>query len=97
MSSNLKNFNVKSGLSVGPQFIDVIDANGNATFNTLTVNTSSATGFFVFPSYSTTEIRAITGQVGWTAAVSDSTPGGKHAYWDTLNSRWSYVSDDSAV
>lgn len=90
--STLKNFNVKSGLSVGPQFIDVIDANGNGTFNSIT-----ATGFFVFPAYTTTAIRAITGQIGWSAAVSDSTPGGKHAYWDTTNARWSYVSDDSAV
>lgn len=90
--STLKNFNVKAGLSVGSQFIDVIDANGNATFNTVT-----ASEFFVLPSYTTTNLRTITGQIGWTAAVSDSTPGGKHAYWDTTNTRWSYVNDDSPV
>ncbi len=38
-----------------------------------------------------------TGVVGQLIAISDSTPGGKMAYWDTTNSRWSYVSDDSAV
>lgn len=86
---------------------EVFAANANVTGNTsiggtltvanITANTSSATGFFVFPSYTSTAIRAITGQVGWTVAVSDSTPGGKHAYWDTTNSRWSYVNDDSAV
>lgn len=32
---SLKKFNVKAGLSVGPSIIDVIDANGNATFNTI--------------------------------------------------------------
>ena len=90
--STLKNFNVKAGLSVGPQFIDVIDANGNGTFNTVT-----ASVFFVLPAYTAVNLRAITGQVGWTAAVSDSSPGGKHAYWDTTNTRWSYVNDDSAV
>ena len=37
------------------------------------------------------------GVVGMLIAISDSTPGGKMAYWDTTNSRWSYVSDDSAV
>ena len=90
--TQLKSFNVKAGLSVGPLTFEVIDANGNGTFNNV-----SASGFFVFPTYTTTAIRAITGQVGWTAAVSDSTPGGKHAYWDTTNARWSYVADDTAV
>lgn len=81
------NANVTSNVSIG----------GTLTVANITANTSSATGFFVFPSYTSTAIRAITGQVGWTAAVSDSTPGGKHAYWDTTNARWSYVNDDSAV
>ena len=37
------------------------------------------------------------GVVGQLIAISDSTPGGKMAYYDTTNTRWSYVSDDSAV
>ena len=37
------------------------------------------------------------GVVGQMIAISDSAPGGKMAFWDTTNSRWSYVSDDSAV
>jgi hypothetical protein len=38
------------------------------------------------------------GVVGQMIAISDSpTNNGKPAYWDTTNSRWSYVSDDSAV
>lgn len=36
-----------------------------------------------------------TGSIGMIVAVNDN--GGKLAYWDTANSRWSYVSDDSAV
>jgi len=38
-----------------------------------------------------------TGVVGQLIAISDSTPGGKMAYYDTTNTRWSYVGDDSAV
>ena len=38
-----------------------------------------------------------TGVVGQLIAISDSTPGGKMAYYDTTNTRWSYVSDDCAV
>ena len=37
------------------------------------------------------------GVVGQMIAISDSTPGGKMAFWDTTNTRWSYVSDDTAV
>ena len=38
------------------------------------------------------------GVVGMLIAISDSpTNAGKMAYWDTTNTRWSYVSDDSAV
>ena len=38
------------------------------------------------------------GVVGMLIAISDSpSNAGKMAYWDTTNSRWSYVSDDSAV
>lgn len=80
--SNITSLGTLTGLTVS----------GNATIGNV-----AATGFFVFPVYTASALTAITGQVGWTAAVSDSTPGGKHAYWDTTNSRWSYVSDDSAV
>jgi hypothetical protein len=56
---------------------------------------SSGSGFFKYPTYTASALRAITGSVGWTAAVSDA--GGKLAFWDTSNSRWSYVHDNSAV
>lgn len=41
--------------------------------------------------------KPVSGAVGQMIAISDSVPGGKLAYWDTTNSRWSYVSNDSAV
>jgi len=46
-------------------------------------------------SYTVSNLTAVTGAVGAVAAVSDQ--GGKLAYWDTSNSRWSYVFDNSAV
>ena len=47
------------------------------------------------PAYAATALQAITGAVGYMAAVSDN--GGKLAYWDTTNNRWSYVIDGTAV
>jgi hypothetical protein len=54
-------------------------------------------GFLKMPVYTKSTLTAITGNVGWTASVSDSTPGGRLAFWDTTNTRWSYVSDNTAV
>lgn len=55
----------------------------NAEFNTVPVYTIAG--------------KPASGVVGQVIAISDSTPGGKLAYWDTTNSRWSYVSNDNAV
>jgi hypothetical protein len=46
-------------------------------------------------SYSNTSLNAATGSAGMMFAVS--TNGNKPCYWDTTNSRWSYVFDNSAV
>jgi hypothetical protein len=45
----------------------------------------------------TVAAKPASGSIGQMIAISDSTPNGKMAYWDGTNSRWSYVSDDSAV
>lgn len=92
MASTLKKFNIREGLSVGSPAVDVIDSQTNITGKTLT-----ATDFFIYPTYTVSELTAITGQAGWCVAVGDSSPGGKLAYWDTTNTRWSYVSDDSGL
>ena len=53
--------------------------------------------FNTVPVY-TIATKPVSGVVGMLIAISDSpTNAGKMAYWDTTNSRWSYVSDDSAV
>jgi hypothetical protein len=96
MATTLKKFNVREGLSVGTPAIDIIDSQGNVTGRTVT-----ATDFFIYPTYTAAELTEITGQIGWTAAVSDSShgsnPNGMIAFWDTTHSRWSYIHDNSAV
>jgi len=55
----------------------------------------SASGLIKFASYTVAELTAITGTVGQAAAVSDSSPPGKLAYWSSNS--WLYVSSDSAI
>jgi hypothetical protein len=56
---------------------------------------------FELPSYTATAANAITGAVGRmiciTNSSSGSNPNGMIAFWDTTNSRWSYIHDNSAV
>jgi hypothetical protein len=51
-----------------------------------------------FPSYTAVAANAITGALGQQIAISNSpTVGGRMAFWDTTNARWSYISDNTAV
>lgn len=65
------------------------------------VSITGSSSFMKLPVYTNTSLTAITGQVGWIAAVSNSAsggnPNGMMAFWDTTNSRWSYIHDNSAV
>ena len=83
---------------------------GEITYDTLANNTSNVSaanvtinsgGFMKLASYTATALTAVTGSIGWMAAVSDSAqgsnPNGMIAFWDTTNSRWSYIHDNSAV
>jgi len=73
---------------------------GSTTTNHLVLDTTKATFTkpVVFPSYTAAAAAAVTGAVGWQISISDSpTSGGRMAFWDTTNSRWSYISDNSAV
>ena len=73
-------------------------ASGNISAANVSINTN---GFVKLASYTASALTAITGQIGWMAAVSDSAggsnPNGMIAFWDTTNSRWSYIHDNSAV
>jgi len=80
-------------------FANTTTAN-NITANNVTIN-NSVNGFMKLSSYTAANLTAITGSVGWMAAVSDSSgggnPNGMIAFWDTTNARWSYIHDNSAV
>lgn len=52
-------------------------------------------GITQLPAVPAADLGGVTGQAGQIICVSDG--GGKMAFWDTTNSRWSYVHDNSAV
>ena len=86
------------------QFNDLGNPSGNNgfTFNKTTGNLNvpgsvNAGAFIKLVSYSTAELRAITGVIGQLASVNDSNPVGMPAYWDGTNNRWSYVFNNNAV
>jgi hypothetical protein len=71
------------------------DKSGAFTALSMTTATAVFTAIPVAPNYTALALRAITGQVGAHAAVNDN--GGQMAYWDTTNSRWSYIQTGLAV
>ena len=74
----------------------VIVSNSSATFSgNVECSSQFNGGFLKFASYTAAGLTAYTGSTGQVASVSDQ--GGKLAYWDTTNTRWSYVHDNSAV
>jgi len=86
------------------------NTSGEISYDTLANNTSNisaanvtinSNGFVKLASYTASALTAITGQIGWMAAVSDSggggNPNGMIAFWDTTHTRWSYIHDNSAV
>ena len=82
----------------GNRFYLTTIAPGTATEATRMTADSTSVSFTVpvqLPNYTAAALRAITGQVGFMAAVNDA--GGKLAYWDTTNTRWSFVIDGTAV
>jgi hypothetical protein len=54
-------------------------------------------GVPTLPNFTVAQAANVTGAIGQMVAISDATPGGRMAFWDTTNSRWSYVNDNSAV
>jgi hypothetical protein len=90
--------------TAGAANIQMYAANGAVTtIGTVTAANVqiSANGFTKLASYTAAALTAITGQIGWIAAVSNSAggahPNGMIAFWDTTNTRWSYIHDNSAV
>jgi hypothetical protein len=76
---------------------------GNAAItNSITTTSLTASGniageYLKVATKTIATARSTIGQAGQMISLSDSIPGGKFAYWDTTNNRWSYFKDDSAV
>ena len=80
--------------------IQATPSGGGAVSTILTVDATKITAAvpIKFPTYTAAAAGAITGAVGWQISISNSpTVGGRMAFWDTTNARWSYISDNSAV
>jgi hypothetical protein len=86
--------------------LDIVSFNTGSNIN-LQANTYansvsiSSGGFMKLAGYTAAALTAITGSVGQIAAVTNSAgggnPNGMVAFWDTTNTRWSYIHDNSAV
>jgi len=73
-------------------------SSGNVDANSIIAYSVVATGFTQVPVYTVLIAQTITGTAGSIIAITDSpTVTGRLAFWDTLNTRWSYVSDNTAV
>jgi hypothetical protein len=78
-------------------------APGSAAAGPVTLITANATSTTFtkpvgFPVYTAAAAGAITGAVGQQICISNSpVNGGKMAYWDTTNVRWSYIDTNTAV
>ena len=92
LSNTLVLVNKSSGNTIATFTDGSLTVSGDVRANSISVESG---GFVKYAAFTISALTAITGSVGQTAAVSDA--GGKFAYWDTTNSRWSYVHDNSAV
>jgi hypothetical protein len=76
---------------------NLVDKTGSFSALSLTTATATFTAIPVIPNY-TAAGKPVSGAVGQLICISNSpTVGGRMAFWDTTNARWSYVSDNSAV
>lgn len=75
--------------------ITLANGSGSTEFMSMTTSSVVFTSIPQLPVNIAAGWNAITGSAGMIVAVSDA--GGKPAYWDTTNNRWSYIHDNSAV
>ena len=76
----------------------------NSAFPAIATFTTATAQFSVpvqFPVYTAAQANALAGNVGQQICISNSAgggnPNGMMAFWDTTNTRWSYVHDNTAV
>jgi len=96
---------VKTGTLTGISVLDMGDASSTFRSDSYTFQSSAGTSLATisstgigFPVKTAAQWNAITGSVGMQVCVSDSPiNGGKMAYWDTTNARWSYIDTNTAI
>lgn len=94
----LTTLDVTGDVTLGEVTSGNITTSGNVDANTLNVYSVVATGFNQVPLYTALSAQTLTGFAGAIIAITDSPiTNGRIAFWDTTNSRWSYVSDNNAV
>jgi hypothetical protein len=96
----LINHNTTTAKYRSDTFVIASAAYGTTGVDRLTVDSAKITAALPiqFPSYTAVAANAITGAVGQQIAITNSpTVGGRMAFWDTTNARWSYISDNTAV
>jgi hypothetical protein len=89
-----------NGRLAGAQLNFNVSNSLNNTSSTMTFAESgkvTVPGVMKVGSVSASVLRGTTGSIGEIIAVSDGSAGGKLAYWDTTNNRWSYVFSNAAV
>ena len=92
--TNLQGYTSVGVLYVGPTSAPYIQSYYAGTF----IKNLVATSNIAVPSNTAVATRTITGAIGQMRAITDSpTVHGRLCFWDTTNSRWSYVSDNTAV
>lgn len=94
---NINFFTNVSG--VGTQQVRITgNGTGVSVTGNLVANNITANGLFFASVYTAANLILTSGTVGALAAVSNSpTAGGRLAFYDITNLRWSYVSDNTAV
>lgn len=92
--TNLEGYTNINVLYVGGTYTPYIQSYYAGTF----IKNLVATSNIAVPSNTAVATRTITGAIGQMRAITDSsTVHGRLCFWDTTNSRWSYVSDNTAV
>jgi hypothetical protein len=81
----------------------LISATGNVTGGNVTTsgnisaNTISISGFAQLPRYSIANVAALSGDIGYVIALTDSNPIGTLAFWNGTGNVWCYIGNSTPV
>jgi len=80
-----------------------VSATGNVrggnitTSGNISANTISITGFAQLPQYSIANVAALSGDIGYVIALTDSNPIGTLAFWNGTGNVWCYIGNSTPV